>query len=71
MRCISECRRVTHHKMNMWHCLFNVPLLYHGNFAEEKTMEHLPLVSIITPTCNHEKYIGRCVKSVLAQTYSN
>jgi len=30
-----------------------------------------PLVSIITPTFNHEKFIGQCIESVLAQTYSN
>jgi len=34
-------------------------------------VEHGPLVSIITSTHNHEKYIGRCIESVLAQTYSN
>lgn len=28
-----------------------------------------PLISIITPTYNHEKFIGECIESVLAQTY--
>lgn len=30
-----------------------------------------PLVSIITPTYNHEKFIGTCIESVLKQTYPN
>lgn len=29
-----------------------------------------PLVSIITPTYNHEKYIGECIETVKAQTFS-
>src|SRR6267378_3541577 len=30
-----------------------------------------PLVSIITPTHNHEQFIGACIESVFRQTYSN
>jgi glycosyltransferase involved in cell wall biosynthesis len=29
-----------------------------------------PLVTIITPTYNHERFIGPCVESVIAQTYT-
>src|ERR1700676_1516199 len=32
---------------------------------------HSPLVSIIRPTFNHEKYIGPCIESLLKQSYQN
>jgi glycosyltransferase involved in cell wall biosynthesis len=30
-----------------------------------------PLISIISPTYNHEKYIAECIESVINQSYSN
>ena len=33
--------------------------------------DNSPLISIITPTYNHERFIASCVESVLSQTYSN
>lgn len=38
---------------------------------EEIINYKLPLVSIITPTFNHEKYLVECIESVLNQTYSS
>lgn len=34
-------------------------------------MKSTPLVSIITPTYNHEKYIGDCIRSAQSQIYKN
>jgi glycosyltransferase involved in cell wall biosynthesis len=30
-----------------------------------------PLISIIVPVFNSEKYISRCINSILEQTYGN
>lgn len=35
------------------------------------SIHNQPLVSIVTPAHNEELYIGECIESVLAQTYSN
>ncbi|HEY1581441.1 MAG TPA: glycosyltransferase [Terracidiphilus sp.] len=34
-------------------------------------MNRCPIVTVITPTYNHQNFIGHCVDSVLAQSYSN
>ena len=39
--------------------------------ASRGYMNSLPLISIITPTYNHEKFIGPCIESVLKQAYQN
>jgi glycosyltransferase involved in cell wall biosynthesis len=38
---------------------------------EAETTGKLPLVSVLTPSYNHEAFIGPCIESVLSQTYPN
>ena len=34
-------------------------------------MMKTPLVTVLTTTYNHSKFIANCIRSVLAQTYDN
>jgi glycosyltransferase involved in cell wall biosynthesis len=43
----------------------------HGRLSVSMHASSAPLVSIVTPAYNEEKYIAECVESVLAQSYSN
>lgn len=38
---------------------------------DKYTINHNPLISVIVPVYNAEKYLHRCVGSILAQTYTN
>ena len=42
-----------------------------GGMDENKSVNRQPLVSVIIPTYNAEKYLDRCLKSIKDQTYKN
>ena len=46
--------------MTQWEC----PL-----FINEMGSDEIPLISIITPTYNHERFVAACIESALSQTY--
>ena len=41
------------------------------NLEEGEIMKYMPLVSVVMPAYNAEKYVGYAIESILNQTYSN
>lgn len=46
-------------------------LLYQTNWHFELIMSNVPLISVVIPCFNEEKYIGRCLESVCNQNFKN
>ena len=51
-------------KYRLWLMVLNYSL-------RKNKMRNKPLVSIVTPVYNGEKFIAECIQSVLEQTYTN
>lgn len=45
----------------------NIPFIYNEIMNES----NFPLISVIVPVYNVEKYLNRCIESIVAQTYKN
>ena len=41
------------------------------NFCNKKKTVEGPLLSVVMPVFNHEKFVGEAIESVLNQTYKN
>ena len=42
-----------------------------SSFHEGATLEDFPLISVIVPVYKVERYLDRCVQSIVDQTYRN